>query len=370
MPQPDAPAVVFDWPIGQPTGWGQYGLHLALAMHATGCATPVLEHAPIVDGHSEATATLLRSFPRTVTNRAGMVRAVSLGRNVRPAQTPEDVALLVFEDTRWDAASLDMLRTYRRVIVGSEWNRAILAAWGFHEAVVGLQGYDGAVFRPKPRVRPASDGRILVFSGGKLEFRKGQDIVLEAFKRFRTTHPTAVLVTNWWNAWPTTTRGMSTMGYVSEYTPDQTLTTWAMANGVGSGAFLDCGVVRPSHVADVMRECDAAIFPNRAEGAINMVACETIGCGIPTAVSDATGHRDLLVELGPCAMREGRMVDVPAGAVPGYRGMTGWRETDPDDVVEALEFLLERPRTDTVPPPSEWLTWQERAPVLTRLLRS
>ena len=45
-------------------------------------------------------------------------------------------------------------------------------------------------------------GRFVVFSGGKLELRKGQDIVVAAFRAFVERHPDAVLVNAWHNAWP------------------------------------------------------------------------------------------------------------------------------------------------------------------------
>lgn len=358
----DAPAVILDWPCGPPTGWGQYGMHFALAMHATGCAIPVLERPPELRGHAPTTAALLAGFPRTVPawHRGPVVRAVSMGRNVKPATSPRDVALLVFEDTAWNDASLDILRTYRKVIVGSTWNREVLFGHGFDGAVIGLQGYDAATFRPAPRLRPANDGRFLVFSGGKLEFRKGQDIVIEAFKRLRKTHPEAVLVTNWWNAWPTTTRGMSAMGYVSEYDPNITLTEWAVANGIPATAFLDCGVMMPAHAAQVMRECDVAVFPNRAEGAINMVACEAIGCGVPTALSPNTGHLDLAPDAN---IPEHAPVEVTA---VGYQGTEGWGETSAaglaDWMARAAEGAYE-PKT-----PFRVRSWAVAAPALVELL--
>ncbi|CAM9185263.1 unnamed protein product, partial [Heterosigma akashiwo] len=37
--------------------------------------------------------------------------------------------------------------------------------------------------------------------GGKLELRKGQDIVLAAFARFARSHPDARLVVAWDNKW-------------------------------------------------------------------------------------------------------------------------------------------------------------------------
>ncbi len=53
-------------------------------------------------------------------------------------------------------------------------------------------------FRPLART-DQFEGKFWVFSGGKLDFRKGQDIVLAAFKRFAENHKDAVLVTAWQN---------------------------------------------------------------------------------------------------------------------------------------------------------------------------
>ena len=53
--------------------------------------------------------------------------------------------------------------------------------------------------------------RFIVYSGGKLEHRKGQDIVVAAFREFVKTHPDAVLATTWHNQWPMTMAGMCQM---------------------------------------------------------------------------------------------------------------------------------------------------------------
>lgn len=369
MTPSNRPAIILDWPCGPPTGWGQYGMHFALAMVTTGCAIPVLEHPPVVQGHAPMTAAILNGMPRTVPSghRGPVVRVRSLGRQVKPAQSPGEVALLVFEDAAWDAASIDLLRGYRRVIVGSTWNRQVLAAHGFHEAVVGLQGYDASLFHPAPRLRPADDGRFLVFSGGKLEFRKGQDIVIEAFKRFHRTHPEAVLVTNWWNAWPQTTRGMSAMGYVREFDPSMTLTEWAIANGIPATAFIDCGVMTPAHAAQTMRECDVAVFPNRAEGAINMVACEAIGCGVPSIMARNTGQIDLDFYARLVALDVTRPVTVSA---PGFRGTDGWGESDPHEIAQYLALVKASPAVywPAQSRVQNHLSWAARTPTLVDLI--
>ena len=61
-----------------------------------------------------------------------------------------------------------------------------------------MQGVDTAVFNPipVPRILHAS---IIIFSGGKLEIRKGQDIVIHAFKKLLLVCPDALLIASWCN---------------------------------------------------------------------------------------------------------------------------------------------------------------------------
>src|SRR5207253_2111241 len=42
---------------------------------------------------------------------------------------------------------------------------------------------------------------FVVFSGGKFEFRKGQDLVIRAFKVLQDRHADVVLVNAWHNFW-------------------------------------------------------------------------------------------------------------------------------------------------------------------------
>jgi hypothetical protein len=60
----------------------------------------------------------------------------------------------------------------------------------------------------------AFKGKFVVFSGGKLEMRKGQDIVIAAFEKFAAKHKDAILVTAWHNQWPKLTKTIASMGVV------------------------------------------------------------------------------------------------------------------------------------------------------------
>ena len=99
-----------------------------------------------------------------------------------------------------------------------------------------------------------SGGTIFrIFSGGKLERRKGQDIVLEVFRRFHSQHPRTQLVTAWYNGF--TTQGSTAATVVRMHSPytlqDPSVSAngavavqeWAAAHGLPRGA-----VVSARHV--------------------------------------------------------------------------------------------------------------------------
>jgi glycosyltransferase involved in cell wall biosynthesis len=199
-----------------------------------------------------------------------------------------------------------------------------------------IQGVNSADWHPAPRDSVFA-GRFAIFSGGKLEFRKGQDIVIAAFRRFRAKHPEALLVTAWQNVWPASMVGMDLGGHAAglpKVTPDgrADIVGWLEKNGIPRTACIDVGLVANNAMPNIVRACDLAVFPNRAEGGTNLVAMECIAAGVPTICSMNTGQLDLrdwctpLDEQGP----------VPDGC-PLYKGTEGWGESDVLELVEAME---------------------------------
>ena len=73
------------------------------------------------------------------------------------------------------------------IIAGSSWNESVLRANGIVATTTVLQGVDTSLFHPAPRTGRFRD-RFVVFSGGKLEYRKGQDLVVKAFRTFQQRH--------------------------------------------------------------------------------------------------------------------------------------------------------------------------------------
>jgi glycosyltransferase involved in cell wall biosynthesis len=113
-----------------------------------------------------------------------------------------------------------------------------------------------------------------------------------------------------------------------EFPPDET-ESWAAANGIKPEQFLNLGLVPNASMPTILREMDAALFPNRCEGGTNLVAMEAMACGVPTILSANSGHLDLIQDGTALALTDQRpMPDVP-----------GWRESNIEEIVAALETL-------------------------------
>lgn len=204
-----------------------------------------------------------------------------------------------------------------RLITVTRWNREILESVGFADARCVMQGVDTERFRPRPPLGRLGE-RFVIFSGGKLEFRKGQDIVVVAFRRFAERHPEALLVVAWQNPWPGTAQKIAESPHGTGAPPldassgQLNIGAWLMANDLPAGSFFDVRLLSNRAMPDLLREVHVAIFPNRAEGGTNLVAMEAMASGIPCILSANTGHLDL-IEPGNCYPLESQRPITGAG---------------------------------------------------------
>lgn len=348
------------WNLSSYHGWGVYGLNLALHWARDpdlklACAHPIKPQLLSLDPLSALvlqpffrdTAELVKSFEGHAGQAAQSTGPVllSLDDDGTATKAAHDVMLsgkptvgvAFFVTSRLEPKVLERLRAMDLVVAGCAWNEQLLRANGVEHVATVLQGIDPALFHPAPRLGLLGD-RFLVFSGGKLERRKGQDIVLAAFRIFAERHPDAALVTAWHSPWPEVARGLDVSGLAAPmaFRPDGDVDVagWAQASGVPGGQVIDLGLVPNAAMPPLLREMDVALFPNRCEPGTNLVAMEAMACGVPAILSANSGHFDL-IETGNCypLTRQGAL----PGAEAGLDGLSGWGESDIDEVVEALE---------------------------------
>ena len=248
-----------------------------------------------------------------------------------------DIGIIFYERGPIGDAERTRAGQYDRIIAGSSWNRDYARAHGIDHIEFVSQGVDTSLFNPGPG-SGAYAGRFTIFSGGKLEIRKGQDLVLAAFKIFHARHPDALLITAWRNAWPESAAGMVNSVHVEtdpQVGPDGEIKIkeWAVANGVAADAFVDLGWVPNRQTAAILRDMDVGLFPNRCEGGTNLVAMEAMATGVPCVLSANTGHLDLIGDNNCYALSDQRAATEQGGPVEM------WRESQVEEIVDTLEAI-------------------------------
>lgn len=248
---------------------------------------------------------------------------------VSPVRGSFNMAYTFFESPLGPEAAENAAK-FDVVFCGSTWCLKRMEERGITNGEVLVQGVDHTMFRPRaPRLK---DGVLRVFSGGKLEWRKGHDIVIEAFGRIDSKWR-AQLVAEWANLWPATAQSLH--GLIDE----NIIEAWTTR--------APC----PQQVlASVMHATDIGVFPNRCEGGTNLVLMEYLACGKPAIVSRGTGHLDIITEDN-C---------IP---LAGEEDANHWVHVKADQIVGAVERAMNfAPIRNAM---SKW-TWQRAAQQIMR----
>lgn len=221
------------------------------------------------------------------------------------------------------------------IVAGSKWCEYHLRIGGVERTTTVIQGVDHTIFsRRQPR---AKDGRFIVFSGGKFEFRKGQDIVIAAMRRFMERHPDAWLACSWHNQWPNSIKSMEQSALITfnyqNVSPDVLYLDTLSRNGIDPARVILYPAMNNGDMSRIYADSDIGFFPNRCEGGNNMVMCEYMACGRTVVASHRTGQADVISSDNAFCLQE---------YTPRLVGMdsreTGvWFEPSVDEALDLLE---------------------------------
>ena len=219
----------------------------------------------IVDAETKA---LMERLDRPI---LGDIPVLSVAGADFAPQVPRGSKNAVYIFSEWEPITerqKENLRFYDVLIAGSEWNARIIRGAGF-ECHAVPQGVDRAVFRPMHRYR---NDRFVIFSGGKWEHRKAQDLVVKAVKVLQQRHSDIFLMAAWFNPWDN--RDYYTASGVERLI------------GIPPSMQVD--------LAEAMNQTDVGLFPNRYEGGTNLVMMEYMACGKPVVANASTGQADVM----------------------------------------------------------------------------
>jgi glycosyltransferase involved in cell wall biosynthesis len=235
-------------------------------------------------------------------------------------------------------------RFYDRIATGSSWCTRLLADAGIRGVATVVQGVDPAVFHPsaEEQRRDFLEDRFVVFSGGKFEFRKAQDVVIRAYKVLQDRHSDVTLVDAWYNAWPAVFQTMRASPLI-RFAPrggtyEQVVGRILADNGLDIRRVITCGQQLNLAMARIYRNTDVGIFPNRCEGGTNLVLMEYMACGKPVVAVNTTGHGDIVNAANALVIgTKGETTVTDEHDVPVAR----WPEPDLDDAIDKLEWAYQ-----------------------------
>lgn len=269
-------------------------------------------------------------------------------------------------------------RLWDTVICGSQWMTDWMMEEGaFVNVFTCVQGVDPQIFHyrePKNLDTPFTIG-----SFGKMEFRKGQDIVIKAFGLFQEKHPEVQLLYAWNNPWPQLIQQMAAEPGLKcdmrQVGLDLNLSgTTPVFHNLGKPGTFHSVVGGPMTMRDAMETCDVALFPSRCEAGQGLMMQECLAIGTPCITTNGTGHKDITGRIDyPC-----KELNLNGGKTFVYKQgdleVGNWYEACIDEAVAKLELVYNqreeyRKRRKAI---SDWgmqWTWSRSADKMAAILK-
>jgi len=230
-------------------------------------------------------------------------------------------------------------RFYNLIFAGSTWCRQKLEEKRISWVQTLIQGVDPDLFFPIDFEKPSGRDKFIIFSGGKFELRKGQDLVLRAVKILQDKYDDIVLMNLWQNPWKFSFETMKRSPYIKFVAKGETweeiIKNIMAENGMDPEKNIALPPINNNQLKNVYANTDIGIFSNRCEGGTNLVLMEYMACARPVIASYNTGHSDILTKDKALLLEEMK----PHEAFDEQGKTVGvWQEPDLDELVSKLEY--------------------------------
>jgi glycosyltransferase involved in cell wall biosynthesis len=243
-----------------------------------------------------------------------------------------------FFENELTTSSVENAKKYDLVLGGSTWCRDRMLEKGINNCDILLQGVDTGLFYPVRRQPP--EDKFVIFSGGKFELRKGQDLLLRALKILQEKYADIWLVNCWYNLWPASTQLMEYSNhirfkYMEGESWQQVMQRTYAENGLDPARIITFDLLAQQKQRDLYAQTHIGVFPNRCEGGTNLVLMEYMACAKPVIASHTSGHKDILTPDNAI-----RLTDMQNFNVVGSGGKVvgRWQEPSLDELVAQIEY--------------------------------
>ena len=204
-----------------------------------------------------------------------------------------------------------------------------------------VQGIDPSSCNPALASKDLFKDRFVVFSGGKFEYRKGNDIVIKAYKVLQDKHKDVMLVNSWYNAWPFSLETMAMSQHIRFSNTSENhivnMNNMLMDNGIDVSRVITLPSCPHSMMPKIYQNCDVGLFPNRCEGGTNLVLMEFMACGKPVIASYNSGHKDVVDKHNALLIQNMKEVFVSNNGQP----YATWDDPDVDEAIYLLQWAYE-----------------------------
>ncbi len=227
------------------------------------------------------------------------------------------------------------------VITGSKWCEEVLRNHGLDNVATVIQGVDQQIFNTYHSEKEIFKDNFVIFSGGKFEIRKGQDIVIKAYKVLQDRHKDVMLVNAWYNMWSDSMNTMAASPHIKYEVKSKDYAT-AMDrilqdNGLDTGRVVTLLPRSNALMAKIYKNTDLGLFPNRCEGGTNLVLMEYMAYGKPVIASYNSGHRDVINKDNSIMINNMKPLDINKN---GAR-IAIWDDPDLDETISHLEWAYQ-----------------------------
>jgi len=284
----------------------------------------------------------------------------------------KNIGYTFFENELNDLSVLNS-KKYEMVLGGSTWNKEKMIEKGITNAGVLIQGIDPEVFYPVQE--KLNEDFFIIFSGGKFELRKGQDLVLKAVKILQEKFKDVILVNAWFNMWPKTMDLMSRSRHIKYERKSENyievMNHLYAINGMDTKRIFTYELINNKELREFYSQTDIGLFPNRCEGGTNLVLMEYMACAKPVIASYNTGHKDVLTENNSFKLTEMKEDKI----YYNNKLWADWEEPSLDEIVAKLEYAYfnrneMRQKGKTAGEFMKQFTWTETARSLVEIIDS
>ncbi|MCR4290734.1 MAG: glycosyltransferase family 4 protein [Candidatus Scalindua sp.] len=227
------------------------------------------------------------------------------------------------------------------VITGSKWCEEVLRNHGLDNVETVIQGVDQQIFNTFHSEKEIFKDNFVIFSGGKFEIRKGQDIVIKAYKVLQDRHKDVMLVNAWFNMWGDSMNTMAASPHIKYEVKSKDYATAMYGilqdNGLDTGRIVTLLPRSNALMSKIYKNTDIGVFPNRCEGGTNLVLMEYMACGKPVIASYNSGHRDVISKDNSIMINNMRPIDINKNGTK----IAIWDDPDLDETISHLEWAYQ-----------------------------